>query len=178
MPIGKTPEPVCFFMSEHPAKSRSSSDTGPKKVACNLAPKPKPGCLIEPISGVAGYFQKTTLKHHAAQRLTTVPPAKPCFLLSDMAGFDSVIPLDFTNVKSSGNVRVERHQAALPGDQSKSFWMCLLTQSIPQQHVVGILRLKDEAIREPMQRRSPYKVPDIQATQRVNRPGFRGGCFV
>jgi len=49
--------------------------------------------------------------------------------------------------------------------------MYLLTQSLSQQHVVGILRLKDEAIREPMQRRSPYKVPDIQATQRVIHNG-------
>lgn len=66
MPIGKTPEPVCFFMSEHPAKSRSSSDTSPKKIACYRAPKPNTCCLIEPFSGVAGYFQKTALKHHAA----------------------------------------------------------------------------------------------------------------
>lgn len=49
--------------------------------------------------------------------------------------------------------------------------MCLLTQSISQQHVVGILRLKDESTRELMQRRSPHKVPDIQTTQRVIHNG-------
>ena len=101
MPIGKTPESVCFFMSEHPAKSRASSDTGPKKVACNRAPKPKPGCLIEPISGVAGYFQKTTLKHGSHYVWLAVVDAPPCFLRGDKGNLDSVTSLDLTDVKSS-----------------------------------------------------------------------------